>query len=101
MLTASYPGGKVFVKDTRVSSPINRRMTTINAGLEGVVAAATALSHVDGERGELIVGGFPIGELAGSATFEETTWLLWYGDLPTAAELAGFRAALARHRALP
>ena len=76
-------------------------MTTINAGLEGVVAAATALSHVDGERGELIIGGFPIGELAGHATFEETTWLLWYGDLPSAPELTGFRAAVAAHRTLP
>ena len=34
------------------------------SGLEGVVAAATALSHVDGERGELIIAGFPVGELA-------------------------------------
>ena len=37
---------------------------TINHGLEGVVAAETALSLVDGERGELIIAGFPVAELA-------------------------------------
>jgi citrate synthase len=56
----------------------------VNSGLEGVVAAVTRLSHVDGERGELVIGGFPIDELAAHATFEETTWLLWHGELPSA-----------------
>jgi citrate synthase len=70
-------------------------------GLDGVVAATTRLSHVDGERGELIIGGFPVEELAANATFEETTWLLWNGELPTAPELAGFRETLARRRRLP
>jgi citrate synthase len=72
----------------------------VNSGLEGVVAATTRLSHVDGERGELIIGGFPVGELAARATFEETTWLLWHGDLPTALQLETFRAALAAERGL-
>jgi len=69
-------------------------------GLEGVVAAATRLSHVDGERGELVIAGFPVGELAAHATFEETTWLLWHGDLPSMAQLDSFRAALAAARDL-
>ena len=51
------------------------------------------LSHVDGERGELVIAGFPVGELAEHATFEETTWLLWHGDLPSAAQLEAFRAS--------
>src|SRR6266508_7040518 len=50
---------------------------TINKGLEGVVAAETALSLVDGERGELIIAGYPVAELALNATFEETVNLLW------------------------
>jgi citrate synthase len=74
---------------------------SINTGLEGVVAASTRLSHVDGERGELIIAGFPLAELAANATFEETTWLLWHDELPTAAELARFRAELAAQRRLP
>src|SRR5687767_9505913 len=73
----------------------------VNAGLEGVVASTTRLSHVDGERGELIIAGFPVGELAAQATFEETTWLLWRGELPSARELEAFRSELAASRALP
>ncbi len=72
-----------------------------HAGLEGIVAADTQLSHVDGERGELIVGGYAIEELASRATFEETTWLLWHGRLPSAAELDDFRSALSDARDLP
>jgi citrate synthase len=72
-----------------------------NSGLEGVVAAATRLSHVDGERGELIIAGYPVDALAEHATFEETTWLLWHGELPSAAELGRFRAELAAARSLP
>jgi citrate synthase len=71
------------------------------AGLEGVVAAATALSLVDGERGELVIAGYPVEELALQATFEETTWLLWNGRLPSSAELTAFHAALASERQLP
>src|ERR1051326_1899198 len=43
---------------------------TINKGLEGVVAAETALSLVDGERGELVIAGFALAELAPNGTFE-------------------------------
>jgi citrate synthase len=72
----------------------------VNTGLDGVVAAVTALSDVDGERGELVIAGYPVGELAPRATFEETTWLLWHGALPSAADLARFRAALVAERTL-
>jgi citrate synthase len=73
----------------------------INTGLEGVVAASTRLSHVDGERGELIIAGFPLAELAANATFEQTTWLLGHGELPTSDQLSCFTARLAARRALP
>jgi len=69
----------------------------INQGLEGIVAAQTKLSHVDGERGELIIAGFPVAELAANATFEETVWLLWNGDLPMPHS---FRVDLAARREL-
>jgi citrate synthase len=73
----------------------------VNSGLEGIVAASTRLSRVDGERGELVIAGFPVGELADRATFEETTWLLWHDELPSADELRTFGAELASKRALP
>jgi citrate synthase len=71
------------------------------SGLEGVVAATTSLSEVDGERGELVIAGYAVDELAGRATFEETTWLLWNGRLPTVSELDAFRSTLAAERELP
>jgi len=76
-------------------------MAMTTSGLDGVVAATTALSLVDGERGELVIGGFPVEELAEHATFEETTWLLWHGDLPSPAQLNQFRDELALRRELP
>ena len=75
--------------------------TTFRSGLEGVVAAQTRLSHVDGQKGELIVGGYAIEELAPNATFEEVVYLLWHDRLPAAHELAAFREELAAWRALP
>ena len=56
-------------------------------GLEGVVAASTALSHVFGEEGRLVYRGYDIHELANNATFEEVAYLLWVGHLPTQSEL--------------
>jgi len=76
-------------------------MNTVNNGLEGVVAAETTLSMVDGSRGELVIAGFPVAELALNATFEETVWLLWQGALPSAGVLRSFRADLASRRDLP
>jgi citrate synthase len=73
----------------------------VSSGLEGVVAATTRLSHVDGERGELVIAGFQVDQLAEHATFEETTWLLWHGDLPSGAQLDTFRGALAAVRGIP
>jgi citrate synthase len=72
----------------------------VNSGLDGVVAATTRLSLVDGEHGELVIAGYQVGELAAHATFEETTWLLWHGELPSIAQLESFRAALSAARSL-
>ena len=75
--------------------------TTFVSGLEGVVAAETRLSSVDGEAGELIIAGFPVEELASRASFEETLYLLWHDALPDSEQLASFRGASASRRALP
>jgi len=75
--------------------------TTIHNGLEGIVAAETSLSMVDGTAGELVIAGFPVAELAMNATFEETAHLLWYGELPDEEQLTVFRDDLARRRELP
>ena len=73
----------------------------MGTGLEGVVAATTRLSHVDGVRGELLIAGFPVEELAEHATFEEATWLLWYGELPSRDDLEAFQLEVGSARAIP
>ncbi len=75
--------------------------STFTPGLEGVIAAETRLSSVDGEAGELIIAGFPVEELASLASFEETVYLLWHDALPDPGHLAAFRRELAGRRALP
>ena len=72
----------------------------VRRGLEGVVAGDTAISDVDGQRCQLIYRGYPIGELAGRATYEEVSFLLLEGTLPTRAQLAEWTARLAAGRAL-
>jgi citrate synthase len=69
-------------------------------GLEGVVAAQTRLSSVDGLAGELIIAGFPLETIADKATFEEMVYLLWHDTLPDARQLANFTARLSSHRAI-
>src|SRR5438309_179384 len=70
-------------------------------GLQGVVAARTRLSMVDGKNGVLVIAGYPLEEIAERATFEELVYLLWNDRLPTASELATFRAQLASLRGIP
>lgn len=104
-MTAVYDQGQLkAVKKLTLLNTWRINMRTQNEyipGLAGVVAAQTRLSRVDGQRGELIIAGFPLAELAGNATFEETAFLLWNGRLPTQTELAVFQTELAGLRPLP
>ena len=75
--------------------------TPARRGLDGVVAAQTRLSHVDGLAGELIIGGYELKELAGRVTFEEAAHLLWRGALPGPEPLLALRREMASQRALP
>src|SRR5581483_1337015 len=70
------------------------------AGLEGVVAATTAISYVDGQAGRLIYRGYDIHDLAHATTFEEIAYLLWFGHLPTRNELVELQARLKGERQL-
>jgi citrate synthase len=63
-------------------------------GLEGVVAAQTRISDVDGRQGRLFYAGYDIADLAAHATFEETIYLLHHLELPTAAQLEETDATL-------
>src|SRR3989454_10793377 len=70
-------------------------------GLEGVVAAETKLCDLDGKNGRLAYGGYDIEDLARRASFEEACHLLWYGDLPNAAQLDKTTLALIAAREIP
>ena len=73
----------------------------IHRGLRGVYFDRSPCTFIDGKAGDLRYRGHSIHDLAENSTFEETAWLLLYGDLPTAQELAGFDAALKAARQLP
>jgi citrate synthase len=73
----------------------------VSEGLEGVVAAATRLSLVDGTAGRLILGGYAVEDIAPQASFEEMAHLLLLGKLPTAYELKTVASNLASRRRLP
>lgn len=70
-------------------------------GLEGVVAAASTLSNVEGTIGRLSYRGYAIQDLADQSSFEEIISLLWDGELPTQAHLAHVSADFAARRTLP
>ena len=74
---------------------------TFAKGLEGVIAAESKICRIDGEKGQLYYLGYPITDLVEHCTFEEVTYLLLYGDLPTREQLAVFSAKMRNARELP
>ncbi|MBT9330075.1 citrate synthase [Paracidobacterium acidisoli] len=70
-------------------------------GLEGIVAANSGICWIDGDAGVLAYRGIDIHDLAEKSTFEETTYLLWHGTLPTKSELDAFSQRLAQSRRIP
>ncbi len=73
----------------------------INRGLKGIYFERSGVSHIDGAKGELSYRGYSIHDLATRSTFEEVCYLLIFGDLPSAIELADFDARLKTARSLP
>ena len=74
--------------------------TGASRGLEGVVAAQTRMSHVDGQNGVLLIGGYSVEDLASHATFEAAAHLLWRGRLPDRVELRELTQQMAGLRQL-
>ncbi|HYO07415.1 MAG TPA: citrate/2-methylcitrate synthase [Tepidisphaeraceae bacterium] len=75
--------------------------TKSSAGLEGVVAATSAICFIDGIHGRLVYRGYEIGDLVENASFEEVAYLLWNGKLPNRSELAALRKEIAADLTLP
>ena len=71
------------------------------AGLQDVIATVSGICFIDGEQGVLSYRGFDIHDLAEQTSFEEVCFLLWYGRLPTRAELGNLESEFAQSRPLP
>ena len=69
----------------------------LDPGYGNTGSCLSAITFIDGERGILRYRGYPIQEVAEQASFEEVCYLLINGQLPTQAELDGFRALLTQH----
>ena len=73
----------------------------IHRGLNGVYFDRSGTSDIDGKAGELRYRGYSIHDLAQHSSFEEVSYLLFYGELPTRAQLEAFDAELKAARSLP
>lgn len=69
-------------------------------GLEGFVVTQSEICSIDGELGRIQYRGIDIGDLAQRSTYEETVYLLWFGELPSEEKLEAFKARLAAERSL-
>ncbi|MBY9006508.1 MAG: citrate synthase [Candidatus Lokiarchaeota archaeon] len=74
---------------------------TIYKGLVGIYIDETLISYIDGVNGKLFYRGYSIEQLVENSTFEEVTYLLIYGNLPTKSQLDKFKELLIQERDLP
>ena len=106
-VTLNYPGGSAEFPimtsadgDGAIDFSKLNAATGLNAFDQGFVNTAStrsAITYIDGDAGILRYRGYPINELAGQKSFIETAYLLIYGNLPTADELAAFEDRVRRH----
>ena len=76
-------------------------MDARNIGLRNIEVADTKISSIDGEQGKLIYRGYDILDLVNHSTFEETAYLLLFGELPRTEGLQDFASRLRQTRSLP
>ncbi|MFP4562185.1 MAG: citrate/2-methylcitrate synthase [Spirochaetia bacterium] len=82
---------------TQVDWPVQ---CTVGPGLEGAIACETKIGYVNGSKGMLIYRGYDIFDLCAHCSFEEVSYLLHHGRLPTEEELAELKGKLAQYRHL-
>jgi len=73
---------------------------TLDVGFVNTASCRSAITYIDGDVGILRYRGYPIEQLAQSSTFVETSYLLIYGELPTAEQLADFDGRIREHTML-
>jgi len=75
-------------------------LTTLDYGFVNTAATRSAITYIDGDAGILRYRGYPIEQIAQNSNFLETAWLLIYGELPSASELANFDDRIRHHTLL-
>src|SRR2546430_10230195 len=75
-------------------------LVTLDPGFVNTAACSSEITYIDGDAGILRYRGYPIEQLAERATFIEVSYLLIYGELPTAEELDDFAAKINKHTLL-
>lgn len=75
-------------------------LTALDYGFVNTASTKSEITYIDGEQGVLRYRGYPIDELASQSTFLEVAYLLIYGELPTADQLAAFDDEIRRHTLL-
>ncbi|NKF32290.1 citrate (Si)-synthase, partial [Pseudomonas sp. BGM005] len=74
--------------------------TGLDYGFVNTASTKSEITFIDGDKGILRYRGYPIEQLAGNTSYLEVAWLLIYGELPSAAELAEFDEKIRRHTLL-
>ena len=105
-----YPGGEVDLKIVRATEGSDgielgsllakTGYTTYDGGFVNTSATKSAITYIDGDAGILRYRGYPIEQLAEKSNFIEVSYLLIYGELPTASELESFTNKIQRHTLL-
>jgi len=108
--TLKYPGGELdleIVHATEGSDGIalgpllaKTGYTTYDQGFVNTASTKSAITYIDGDAGILRYRGYPIEQLAEKSTFIEVSYLLIYGELPTAEQLEDFTTQIQRHTLL-
>ncbi|WP_404404170.1 citrate synthase [Pelagibacterium halotolerans] len=72
-------------------------MFTYDPGFTSTAACDSAITYIDGDKGELLYRGYPIDQLASQSNYLEVCYLLLYGELPSKSELKDFANRVTRH----
>ncbi|MFH1768891.1 MAG: citrate/2-methylcitrate synthase [Candidatus Omnitrophota bacterium] len=88
--------------DLAFTKPVNWPVEClVGPGLEGAIACESKIGYVNGQKGSLVYRGYDIFDLCAYSTFEEVSYLLLFGELPSPRELANFKKKLISYRNIP
>ena len=108
--TVKYPGGELDLEIVHATEGADgialgsllakTGYTTYDGGFVNTASTKSAITYIDGDAGILRYRGYPIEQLAEKSTFIEVSYLLIYGELPTAEQLETFTNQIQRHTLL-